>query len=66
LQGAISALDTTAQTFFVRGVQVHYRGNTSFARGQASNLANGQAVEVKGRLAADGVTLEAQQIRFET
>jgi len=66
LHGAISALDTTAQTFVVRGVQVHYSGNTSFARGQASNLANGQAVEVKGRLATDGVTLEARQIRFET
>jgi len=66
LHGAISALDTTAQTFVVRGVRVHYSGNTSFARGQASNLANGQAVEVKGRLATDGVTLEARQIRFET
>jgi len=65
LHGSISALDTTAQTFVVRDVKVHYSSSTSFARGGASDLANGKAVEVKGRLAADGVTLEAKTVKFE-
>ncbi|HEY6355586.1 MAG TPA: DUF5666 domain-containing protein, partial [Burkholderiaceae bacterium] len=65
LHGAISALDTTAQTFVVRGVKVHYSSATTFSRGGPSDLANGKALEVKGRLASDGVTLEAQQIKFE-
>jgi hypothetical protein len=65
LHGTVSALDTTAQTFVVRGITAHYSGNTSFARGGASDLANGKAVEVKGRLASDGVTLEAKQVKFE-
>jgi hypothetical protein len=65
LHGTVSALDTTAQTFVVRGITAHYSGNTSFLRGGASDLANGKAVEVKGRLASDGVTLEAKQVKFE-
>jgi hypothetical protein len=65
LHGTVSGLDKTAQTFVVRGVNVHYSGNTDFSRGSASDLADGKAVEVKGRLASDGVTLEANEIKFE-
>ena len=65
LHGTISALDTAAQTFVVREVKVHYSGTTAFSRGGPSDLANGKAVEVKGRLASDGVTLEARQVQFE-
>jgi hypothetical protein len=65
LHGTISALDTAAQTFVVREVKVHYSGTTGFSRGSPSDLANGKAVEVKGRLASDGVTLEAKQVQFE-
>jgi hypothetical protein len=65
LHGTISALDTAAQTFVVREVKVHYSGTTGFSRGSPSDLANGKAVEVKGRLASDGVTLEADQVKFE-
>jgi hypothetical protein len=65
LHGTVSALDTSAQTFVVRAIKVHYSSNTSFSSGNASNLANGKAVEVKGRLAADGVTVEAKEIKFE-
>ncbi|HEY2978167.1 MAG TPA: DUF5666 domain-containing protein [Burkholderiaceae bacterium] len=65
LHGTVSALDTTAQTFVVHEIMVRYSSNTSFARGGASDLANGKAVEVKGGLAGDGVTLEAKQIKFE-
>jgi len=65
LNGSLSALDATAQTFVVRGVQVHYGSNTTFSRGGPADLANGKVVEVKGRLAGDGVTLEANQVKFE-
>ena len=65
LHGLVGALDPQAQTFVVRGVKVHYGSNTSFSRGQPADLANGEAVEVKGRLGSDGVTLEAKQVKFE-
>jgi len=65
LHGAVSALNSTAQTFVVRDITVHFSGSTSFTRGGASELADGKAVEVKGRLASDGVTLEAKQVKFE-
>lgn len=65
LHGAISGLDKAAQTFTVRGVQVHYSSATTFSGGDASNLDNGKTVEVKGKLASDGVTVEAMEIKFE-
>jgi Domain of unknown function (DUF5666) len=65
LHGAISGLDATAQTFIVRQVKVHYGSTTAFSGGSATDLANGKAVEVKGPLAGDGVTLEAKLIKFE-
>lgn len=65
LHGAVVDLDKDAQTFTVRGVKVHYSGNTAFSRGSASDLVNGKAVEVKGHLASDGVTIEAKEIKFE-
>jgi len=65
LHGTVGALDTQARTFVVRGVKVHYGSNTSFSRGEPADLANGKAVKVEGRLASDGVTLEAKQITFE-
>jgi Domain of unknown function (DUF5666) len=65
LHGTVIALNATAQTFVVRGITVHFSGSTSFTRGGASDLANAKAVEVKGRLAGDGVTLEAKQVKFE-
>lgn len=65
LHGPIGSLDAQAQTFVVRGVKLHYGAATTFSRGGAADLANGKAVEVKGRLGADGVTLEARQIKFE-
>ena len=66
LHGAISALDTQAKTFVVRGVTVHYSATTVFDDGVAANLANGRQVEVKGSLGADGTTVEASRIEFES
>jgi Domain of unknown function (DUF5666) len=65
LHGTVGALDPAAQTFVVRGVKVHWSSATAFSGGSASALADGKAVEVRGRLASDGVTLEANRIKFE-
>ena len=66
LNGAISALDTAAKTFVVRGVTVHYTtGTTVFDDGVEANLANGRQVEVKGALGANGTTVEASRIEFK-
>lgn len=66
LHGTISALDTNAKTFVVRGVNVHYSATTVFKDGVEANLANGRQVEVKGSLGADGTTVEASRIEFES
>ena len=67
LHGAISALDTQAKTFVVRGVTVHYTsGTTVFKDGVEADLANGKQVEVKGSLSAGGTTVEASSIEFDS
>lgn len=65
LHGTISALDTTATTFVLRGLTVNYGGSTvEFRNGTAADLANGKQVEVKGVRSADGTTLTATRISF--
>jgi len=65
LHGTISALDTTATTFVLRGLTVNYGGSTvEFRNGAAADLANGKQVEVKGMRSADGTTLTATRISF--
>jgi hypothetical protein len=66
LFGAISSLDTGAQTFMVRSVTVHYGATTVFANGAQANLANGKLVEVKGVLSTDGTKVEASRIEFKS
>src|SRR5262245_17675215 len=66
LNGTISALNTTAKTFVVRGVTVHYSATTVFDDGVEANLANGRQVEVKGTLSADGMRGEASRIEFKS
>ena len=65
LNGTISALNTPAKTFVVRGVTVHYSATTVFEDGVEANLANGRQVEVKGTLSADGMRVEASRIEFK-
>lgn len=65
LHGSISALDTTAKTFMLRGLTVSYAGSVGFERGSASNLVNGVAVEVKGQSSGGGTTVQATRIKFE-
>jgi hypothetical protein len=66
LHGAISALDSTAKTFVLRGVTVSFAGTAiEFRNGTVADLANGRRVEVKGVRSADGSTLAATRIGFE-
>lgn len=65
LHGAISALDTTAQTFVVRGVTVSYAGSVEFRHGSAAALANGLFVEVHGGFSADGTVVDAAHIELK-
>jgi hypothetical protein len=65
LHGAISALDTAARSFMLRGVRVSYAGAVAFDDGSEADLRDGAQVEVKGRLSADGSTLDASKIEFE-
>ena len=65
LHGTLSALDTTAKTFTLRGVQVDY-GSVSTWRGlTAADLANDLKVEVKGSWSADRSRLVASRIARE-
>lgn len=64
LEGRIERVDRASQTFVVRGVTVAYAG-ARFERGTAEQLVPGVAVEVDGRLAADGRTVLAREIEFD-
>lgn len=65
LHGSVSALNTSAKTFSLRGLTVSYSANTTWKDGSESQLANGSRVEVKGDLSSDGATLTASRIEFE-
>jgi Domain of unknown function (DUF5666) len=65
LHGAISALDAADRSFMLRGVKVSYAGTVTFDDGSEADLRDGAQVEVKGRLSADGSTLDATKIDFE-
>ena len=65
LHGTIAALDTTAQTFVVRGVTVSYAGAVDFHDGSAAALANGLFVEVRGGFSADGTLVDATRIELK-
>ena len=66
LHGAVTAIDTTAQTFVLRGVTVSYASPSVFyERGSAATLAVGVQLEVHGTLSADGTTVQATRIAFE-
>jgi hypothetical protein len=66
LRDAMSALDTAAQTFIVRGVTVFYGGvpPPRFDNGTVSNLADGIRVRVRGTLSPDRTRVLASRIEF--
>lgn len=64
LHGSIGSLDTVARTFVLRGMTVDYSA-AEFDGGSASDLADGQEVEVKGRLGDGGTRVLADEIEFD-
>lgn len=64
--GPISALDTGAKTFVVRGQTIHYFSapTTEFQSGSEATLANGSNVDVRAVL-VDGSQLNATRITFK-
>ena len=66
LHGAISAPDTIAKTFVLRGQTVNYGGTVQYKNGGEADLKIGARVEVKGVLSADKTRIEAKIIEFES
>lgn len=64
IEGRISNLDRSAQTFMIRDVTVGYSGAT-FEDGSAADLADGVQVAVEGRFSADGRILVASVVEFD-
>jgi len=66
VDGLVTAIDSEAGTFVVRGVTIALSQATMFVGGVVADLRIDARVEVHGSLAADGVTLSASRIEFET
>lgn len=64
VEGAVTALDITAQTLVLRGITVAW-GNARFEDGTAQQLAVGRRLDVKGTLSAEGSRLLATEIEFD-
>lgn len=67
LNGTVSALNTTAKTFVLRGVTVNYAATTDIrpTSKTVANLVNGVSVEVKGVASTDGTRVNATRLSFE-
>jgi hypothetical protein len=66
LHGAITAVDTAARTFTLRGQVIGTaRSDLVYQNGTAAQLAAGRSVEVKGLLSSDGLRIDATSINFE-
>jgi len=63
LSGPIGALDLVGGRFKLRGVTVNLL-TASLAGGSLADLRNGVTIDVVGRRAADGATINALEIRF--
>ena len=66
LKGQIESIDTTAQTFVVRGTTVFYGGNgVQFSGGASTELAVGRAIKVRGVVAGQSSRVTARRISFD-
>ncbi|MEO6271240.1 MAG: DUF5666 domain-containing protein, partial [Lautropia sp.] len=63
LSGPLGALDLVGRRFKLRGVTVNLL-NASLVGGSLADLRNGVTIDVVGRRAADGATINALEIRF--
>lgn len=64
LIGSLSALDTVAKTFKLRGVTVNYAKVSTWSNGTVADLADGKTVKVKGTPSGDRTQLVASEIEF--
>lgn len=64
VKGSIAALNTSAQTFEIRGVAIDYSSAT-FKDGTVANLSVDVRVEIKGRLNATGTVVLAIEVEFK-
>jgi hypothetical protein len=62
--GAITALNTAAQTLIVHEITVDYSSQVQFSGGTIGNLAVGQSNVVVGTLAGNGTSIDASTIAF--
>ena len=62
--GAITALDTAAQTLTVRGITVNYSNSVQVTGGTVADLALGKTVAIVGTIDANRVSIDAQSIAF--
>lgn len=65
IEGTISALNTAAKTFVVRGTTVSFAANPRYDSSTEADLADRRKVSVKGVLSADGRVLVATKIHVE-
>lgn len=66
LNGSIESVNAVARTFQLRGLTVSTaRGDLAYENGSAANLVAGRKVQVKGRLSADRLRIEATTIKFD-
>lgn len=66
VHGTIDAVDAGTRRFVVRGTTIAWTDATRFDSSDAGDIAVGRAVEVRGRLADDGATVEATLVHVET
>ena len=66
LHGSITAVDSTAKTFVLRGITVSHGDTTTYTNGSAASLVVGARVEVRGTVGSSRSTLAATRIRFES
>jgi hypothetical protein len=66
LHGAITAVDTTAKTFVLRGITVSYAGTVTYTGGTEAGLVVGAKVAVRGTVGATRTSLAAVRIQFES
>jgi len=66
VHGAVESVSAATSTFVLRGQTVSTaRPDLRYEGGSAADLVVGRRVEVKGRLSADGLRVEATKIKFE-
>lgn len=65
LEGRLSALDTQARTFVLRGLTVNYGSAQFEGDGSAADLAPDRKVAVKGRLSSDRTQVVATTVKVE-